>query len=46
MFLENFDPIVKKVLIKGRILRVVRLKHSAIEASDLFGFRGKANRFA
>jgi hypothetical protein len=46
MFLENFDPIVEKVLVKSGILRVLRLEHSAVKASDLFGFQGKVNRFA
>jgi hypothetical protein len=46
MILENFDPIVKKVLVKSSIPRVLRFEHGAVKAGNLFRFRGKVNKFA
>jgi hypothetical protein len=45
VLLEYFRPVVEKVLVERRILRVVSLKHRPIEPSDLFRFRGKVDGF-
>jgi len=42
---ENAQEILEEVLLEGGVFRVLRFQHCAKEASDLFRFWQKVNRF-